>query len=300
MIKFILIIFLGFATLRADTSYIRINDGWSTNIENRFSGQLLEEKHYIPNSNDSILTTIYKNSRLLFASGEKGIAKWSIDDKNSWEVKSDSSGYWNFVSHQKLDAKYGWYQILSSIPMTGSANFLVHNPVNHIGIISDIDDTIVSTNVNQKRQFLKNSLAIPSSNRETIVGMSSLYKKIISINKDPASSPIFYISASPQSFSDNLRVFLLKNDFPRGILMLKQTTISVSLLNQQSYKVDSISSIFRAFPNTKFYLIGDDGEKDPEAYNRIQKLFPSQIIKILIRKVNPDKNRTKFPLQKYI
>jgi phosphatidate phosphatase APP1 len=38
-------------------------------------------------------------------------------------------------------------------------------------------------------------------------------------------------------------------------------------------------------PRRKFILVGDSGEKDPEVYRVMQRLFPDQVLKIYIRDV---------------
>jgi phosphatidate phosphatase APP1 len=39
------------------------------------------------------------------------------------------------------------------------------------------------------------------------------------------------------------------------------------------------------FPERQFILVDDSGEKDPEVYHAIRKLFPKQVLKIHIRDV---------------
>jgi phosphatidate phosphatase APP1 len=39
------------------------------------------------------------------------------------------------------------------------------------------------------------------------------------------------------------------------------------------YKVATISVLLRKFPKRKFLLIGDTGEKDPEAYAEVHLIF---------------------------
>ena len=53
-------------------------------------------------------------------------------------------------------------------------------------------------------------------------------------------------------------------------------------------KPPQIIAIIKRYPERKFILIGDSGEKDPEVYAQIQQQFPQQIIKILIRNVTQE------------
>jgi phosphatidate phosphatase APP1 len=50
--------------------------------------------------------------------------------------------------------------------------------------------------------------------------------------------------------------------------------------------------LIRSFPNKKFILVGDSGQKDPETYISIAKEFRDQVDKIFIREI-PGKERRK-------
>ena len=47
-----------------------------------------------------------------------------------------------------------------------------------------------------------------------------------------------------------------------------------------------ISEIMQNFPERKFILVGDSGEKDPEVYREIKKKFSSQVQEIMIRDIH--------------
>ncbi|MBE7444257.1 MAG: App1 family protein [Planctomycetia bacterium] len=44
-------------------------------------------------------------------------------------------------------------------------------------------------------------------------------------------------------------------------------------------KLAQISEIMQKFPERKFILVGDSGEKDPEVYREIKKRFSDQVQK---------------------
>jgi phosphatidate phosphatase APP1 len=50
-------------------------------------------------------------------------------------------------------------------------------------------------------------------------------------------------------------------------------------------KVRQITNLMIHLPRRKFILVGDSGEKDPEVYRAIKKLFPDQVLKVYIRDV---------------
>jgi phosphatidate phosphatase APP1 len=40
------------------------------------------------------------------------------------------------------------------------------------------------------------------------------------------------------------------------------------------------------FPERRFVLVGDSGEKDPEVYSKLAARFPERVVAILIREVS--------------
>jgi len=61
--------------------------------------------------------------------------------------------------------------------------------------------------------------------------------------------------------------------------------------------VSQISEIMQRFPERKFILVGDSGEKDPEVYREIKKKFPNQVQEIKIRDVVNDREKNKSRLE---
>lgn len=52
----------------------------------------------------------------------------------------------------------------------------------------------------------------------------------------------------------------------------------------ENYKVESIEPLIQEWKKVKFLLVGDSGEKDPEAYAKLALKYPERITKIYIRK----------------
>ena len=75
--------------------------------------------------------------------------------------------------------------------------------------------------------------------------------------------------------------------FPKGSIELKNIGTD-SLTQQIGYKLGRIRKIFDTYPNKKFLLFGDSGEKDPEVYRQIAKDYPSRVIATYINNVTSD------------
>ncbi|MBE9608327.1 phosphatase domain-containing protein [Chitinilyticum piscinae] len=276
-----------------------VDDGWSTASGYRFSGRLTEDEHQPASAHSSKAVTLYRSTRLLFSSGAEGAVDWQVG-KLQWQSRSDDHGYWSLAGNQPLPLAAGWHEIRSSLPGTQPGKLLVHDQANRFGIISDIDDTILVSNVPDKARLLKNSLAIPPEQRQAVAGMAALYSRLQQRNANQAASPQFYLSASPRQLTPGIRRFLAANQFPQGVLLLKEVGHESRdpLLDQQQYKLDRISEIMTAFPQVKFMLVGDDGERDPEVYAEIRQRYPQQVDSIWIRKVSPDAGRATYPGQR--
>jgi phosphatidate phosphatase APP1 len=156
-------------------------------------------------------------------------------------------------------------------------------PAAGICVISDIDDTIKITQVRDRRAALKNTFVEPF---KAVGGMPALYRAWATNQ----GAQFYYVSASPWQLFLPLTDFLTANEFPLGIFCLKEfrmqdkTRFSI-FENPQKYKPEIIEPIFKNYPDRKFVLVGDSGERDPEIYGDLARKFPKQLDHIFIRDV---------------
>lgn len=271
-----------------------VDDGWQGAAGYRFSGRLTEV-HPAPGTDSSRFSSFYLNTRMLLTSGEEGLVTWRVGSL-SWTVRADDSGYWELIANQALPLAPGWHE-LESVPAASSpAGFLIVDPSNRTGIISDIDDTILVSGVLSTRTLLRNSLTVPPEKREAVPGMAALYARVLRDNPAPLLSPVFYVSSTPRQLTDNLRIFLKTNGFPRGVLQLKEVASGSgdSLGEHDAYKRRRIERILEGFPEVKFHLFGDDAERDPEIYFDIATRYPGSIAGVWIRRIHPDAKRVVY------
>jgi phosphatidate phosphatase APP1 len=278
----------------ADTLQVIVDDAWSGATGVHFSGRLVERR-VAPEAGRGATKTFYHNARLLLTSGEEGFVTWRAGGVE-WRTRTDDDGYWTLAMNPGPALAPGWHEIESEPSASGPAGLLVVDPANRLGLISDIDDTIVVSEVLNKRVLLKNSLAVRPELRAAVPGMAEHYRRVLAKNPAPGAAAVFYVSASPKQLTDNLHVFLRQNGFPRGVLHLKELSDASddSLTDQRAYKRRSLAAIFAAYPQVRFALFGDDGEQDPELYAELQERFPAQIEGVWIRRVHPDSARPRF------
>jgi phosphatidate phosphatase APP1 len=146
------------------------------------------------------------------------------------------------------------------------------------GVISDIDDTIVSTRVASKLRMILTVALSNAPTRKPFLGVAAFYRAL-----HAGVNPFFYVSKSPWNLYAPLVEYLEVQGLPLGPLMLRDFGLS----SNRSHKTEAIEDILATYPGLKFILIGDSGEEDPEIYSRIVHRFPERIRAIYIRSVNP-------------
>ncbi|HEY0490048.1 MAG TPA: phosphatase domain-containing protein [Telluria sp.] len=220
----------------------------------------------------------------------------------SQETTTDSGGYFSFeiVPPQALAA--GWQTVElelpdsrghDGLPVRASAEAVVPGPGARFGIISDIDDTVLWTNVTNK---LNMALMLARSNahtRKPFKGVAAFYRALTQGAGGSEDNPIFYVSSSPWHLFGPLVEFLRLQEIPVGPLLLRELGIRevFKLTSHGNHKLEKIELILSYFPGMQFVLIGDSGEQDPEIYTEVVRRHPKAVRVIYIRNVNPDPSR---------
>ncbi|OWW24450.1 hypothetical protein B4Q04_15725 [Zobellia sp. OII3] len=166
---------------------------------------------------------------------------------------------------------------------------LIPSATAEFGVISDIDDTILHTGVvsSLKWKVVVNTLFKRPGKRTPLKGASELYNLLHRGGSGTAANPIFYVSHSPWNLYRYLELFLQKNNFPKGPILLRNFPKLESLrsVGEKPQKQKEILNILKTYPKLKFILIGDSGEHDADIYKEIAELYPEQISAIYLRSV---------------
>eukprot|EP00980_Cylindrotheca_fusiformis_P017111 scaffold5259_cov120-Cylindrotheca_fusiformis.AAC.1 len=158
-------------------------------------------------------------------------------------------------------------------------------PPTGVSVISDIDDTIKITNFLKKKEFLKNTFLLEF---KVVPGMAELFQQW---NLKFENCRFHFVSASPYQLYEELEVFCRREGFPSATFHLKTVrvkdkTILELFADPINYKRRHIDYILKKFPDRKFLLVGDSGEKDPEIYAAIYNKYPNQVESVWIRNIN--------------
>src|SRR5690606_5219858 len=169
----------------------------------------------------------------------------------------------------------------------GEVYFPAANP--DFGIISDIDDTILTTGAARIWEMLKVTFTQNAHTRIPFAGVSEFYDALRKGSDHILSNPIFYVSSSPWNIYDFLMEFLEAHHISKGPLMLRDLGLSRDQLiagSHREHKLKQIEQILNVFADLRFILIGDSGQEDPQIYFEIVTKYPGRILTVYIRDVS--------------
>lgn len=201
---------------------------------------------------------------------------------------TDNEGYFK-VTIPAHEAISGWQMVsVQSTLADNTGHCLVLDQQVNMGVITDLDDTILVSEVTKRVRLLTNTFLKNPLQREAVLGAAKVYQAFLSHHPH---TPIFYLSATPRQFYAFVQGFLAHYGFPTGIVITRRLTNDQARdsFHVKHYKTKKIEAIFSALPHMKFKLIGDDGEHDPEIYHDIQTRFPNQVDSIWIRRIKHSK-----------
>lgn len=165
-------------------------------------------------------------------------------------------------------------------PLRGDVHLL---DATGLSVISDIDDTIKVSDVTDKkklmrRTFLEEFVAVP--------GMAELYQGWVETHH----VQLHFVSGSPWQLYPELAAFTARAGFPPATFGLrsvrfKDHTAFELVRDPVAYKLGKITPLFEAFPERRFVLVGDSGEKDPEVYGEVARRYRKQVVRVFIRDV---------------
>jgi phosphatidate phosphatase APP1 len=195
------------------------------------------------------------------------------------QAVSDREGY--FRIECKGSFRPGWneveLQLLHPAPAQATARALVPDTQAKFGLISDIDDTVVTSNVTSKTRMILTAALTNARTRKPFKGVAAFYRAL-----HAGVNPVFYVSKSPWNLYAPIVEYLAVQRLPEGPVMLRD----FGFRTDKEHKRKAIEEILTTYPKLAFVLSGDSGEHDPEIYADIMRRFPAQVRAIYIRSVN--------------
>jgi phosphatidate phosphatase APP1 len=224
-----------------------------------------------------------------------------------WEGTTDEEGFLELWVPPPEHVVPGWnsveLELLSPEPQGVariSAPVLVAGPRAELGVISDIDDTVIVTDVTNP---LKRAWALFLTEHRTrlpFAGVDAFYEALRDGHAGGADNPIFYVSSSPWNLYEHLDEFLALHRIPAGPLMLRDWGLSrhgFAPGGGHAHKLEKIRGVLSTLEHLPFILIGDSGQEDAEHYRTIVNEFPGRIRCVYIRNV-PSRAKRAVELQR--
>ena len=142
-----------------------------------------------------------------------------------------------------------------------------------LGLVSDIDDTVMVTSLPRPLIAAWNSFVLRESARRVVPGMAGLYRRILHAHPDAV---VLYLSTGAWNVASALRRFLTSNGYPEGPLLLTDwgPTNTGWFRSGQEHKRVALRRLAGEFPDVRWLLVGDDGQHDPQIYAEFAAEYP--------------------------
>jgi phosphatidate phosphatase APP1 len=264
--------------------------GYGTSEKLTLCGRVLEDEGFLPAStSDSRWRNLVQFWKRLESDEVPGARLRARFLGAQAEAKTDGEGYFRLEIPTRGRLGPGTWQdvqleLVEPTKVKTIGRVLVPSKRARFGVISDIDDTIVASNVGSKMRMILTAALNNARTRKPFAGVAAFYRAL-----HAGVNPFFYVSKSPWNLYAPLIEYLEVQGLPLGPLLLRD----FGLRPEKEHKRKAIEGVLTTYPALKFILIGDSGENDPEIYSAIVQRFADRIRAIYIRSVNQDPRRIK-------
>jgi phosphatidate phosphatase APP1 len=204
------------------------------------------------------------------------------------EASSMREGY--VEAHVDVQLPPGWHDVTWTVAGNAtSGRLLVVDPRATLGLVSDIDDTVIHTGLTRAYEAVRNTLLVAEEDRLPIRGAAALYRALVDGDADRA--PVFYVSTGAWNLHEPMEHFLARNGFPPGPLVMTDWGPGVGWLFREGsveFKSRIVLELLAEHPHLRWVLVGDSGQHDPEAYAAVIRTSPERIAAVYIREVSPE------------
>ena len=223
---------------------------------------------------------------------EEGFVHFDVRLEPEWEL--DAHSQWEVVAF-RWDNRDGEQCVEGHVLAPGHEAML--------GVISDIDDTIIETGItgsfrkiarNWRRvvmQLPDERLLVPDADVfYNALGGGAVLRTGKAHTGDRLAAthhPFFYVSSSPWNLFSYLVAFQKSRGLPLGPLMLRDWGLDRSTFGKGSHgahKIAAIAEIVETYDSLQFALIGDDSQGDLLAFSEVVATHPGRVRAVFIRR----------------
>ncbi len=206
-------------------------------------------------------------------------------DGREYTINADRGGVIDDVIDVALSP--GWHIITMSTENSdlAEAPIFIVDPKATIGLISDVDDTVMVTALPRPLLAAWNTFVLDEHARTPVAGMAVLYEKLV---RDHPGSPVIYLSTGAWNVAPTLTRFLSRHLYPPGALLLTDwgPTHDRWFRSGRDHKEHSLQRLVDEFPQLTWILIGDDGQHDEELYRDFAVSHQDRVAAVAIRQLS--------------
>jgi phosphatidate phosphatase APP1 len=177
-------------------------------------------------------------------------------------------------------------------PAPASARILAPAAAARFGVVSDLDDTVLQSDVSSALAAARLVLFENARTRLPFPGVAAFYRALAAGPDGPpagptgvTANPVFYLSSSPWNLYDMIADFLEARGLPAGPILLRDWDLTRELSRTGAFKLARLRELFDAFPALPFVLVGDTTQADPEIYAEVARAYPGRVPAVYIRDV---------------
>lgn len=201
-------------------------------------------------------------------------------------VRTDRMGVVDVVLDVELEPGWATATLHVGDEEQVTMDLYISHPDARIGLVSDIDDTVVVTSLPRPLLAAWNSFVIDEHARTPTPGMAVLLRRLAELEP---RAPMLYLSTGAWNVAQTLTRFLGRNLYPLGALLLTSwgPTKDRWFRSGQEHKKTQLERLAQEFPDIRWILVGDDGQHDPEIYAEFAHRHPDLVRAIVIRQLTP-------------
>ena len=217
-----------------------------------------------------------------------------------WTVESDAEAYFTVDIPDPERVESPWTPVELELleptvegqgPVRSTGYVRVPAETARLGVISDMDDTVIKTGVTNALQSVRTIMSNDARSREPFAGIAPFYQALVEGPEGGAGNPVFYVSSSPWNIYDLFESFMEVHDIPLGPILLKDFGLEPGKLLKSGhveYKAQRIQRIIDTYPDIRFILLGDSGQKDAWVFRTVVERNPGRIATAYLRDLAPD------------
>lgn len=292
---------------RRDPMMILPYRGYGTPQRMFLRGRVLKDRHIPPaeedDSNWENLLNMWRRANSIEIPHARVLARFGGQEQ---VVTANVEGFFEvwIEPSEPLPAGRLWHEVELELlepvredgaPVRATGQILVPPPDADFAVVSDIDDTVLQSNVTSLFKVARATFLGNARLRLPFEGVAAFYRALHRGRTGDRLNPMFYVSSSPWNLYDLLSEFFNLQDIPVGpVLFLRDwglTDQGFLPIKNRAYKLSYIKEIIETFRHLPFILIGDSGQEDPEIYTEVVSLYPNRIRAVYIRNVSRDPKR---------